>query len=166
MATTAAACLKPRASTQAGFTLIELMVVIAIIAIISLIGVPGYQALIRSNNITSATNNLMGALQLARSEAAIRRLKVTVCPSTDGATCSGGNNWNSGGLVILTTAGTILRAIPPTDGGVTITGTKIDYRGDGSSQTGGSLTVAHPDGGSKTVKVNLIGQACSGDSCS
>lgn len=142
------------------------MIVLAIIAIVALVGLPSYQGITRSNNITAATNNLMGALQLARSEAVTRRMRVTVCPSADGASCSGGNSWDAGGLVMLNTGSTILRVIPATEDGVTVTGTQIEYRGDGSSTAGGSLAVTHSEGGSNTVRVNLVGQACSGDDCS
>ncbi|NQD91971.1 prepilin-type N-terminal cleavage/methylation domain-containing protein, partial [Pseudomonas sp. CrR25] len=93
-----------------GFTLIELMVVIVIVAILASIGVPSFRTLIQNNNLTSQTNGLLGLLQLARSEAVTQRQQVTVCPSSDQATCNGAD-WNDGGLV-RRSDGTIVRVMP------------------------------------------------------
>jgi len=80
---------------QSGFTLIELMVVISILAILLGIGVPSFRATIEGNRITTVANDLVGALQFARSEAVKRGTNVTLCSSSDQATCSGGwvNGW-------------------------------------------------------------------------
>lgn len=151
---------------QRGFSLIELIVVLVLISIISAIAIPSYQSITRGNGVTSATNTMLGSLQLARSEAVIRRAGVTACPSTDGSTCAAGTSWNLGGVVKLTNSAEVIRVIPAPASGVNVSGNKVDYRGDGTS-TGSTLTINHSGGGaSKTVKVNLIGQACGGSSCS
>lgn len=86
-----------------GFTLIELMVVIAIVAIVSLVALPNFQQLIRSNRVATQTNEMVASLSLARTEAIRRNVSplgnrdVVLCPSTDGLTCSGG--WNQGWIV-------------------------------------------------------------------
>jgi len=51
-----------------GFTLIELLMVIAIICITTSIAVPSFQSLIASNRLTTWSNNLLTAMQLAKSE--------------------------------------------------------------------------------------------------
>ncbi len=132
---------------QQGFSLLELLVVMAIIGIVTMVGLPNYKATMEANRVTAATNNLLGALQLARSEAAARRSTVTVCASNNQSTCSGG--WSDGG-VVRTNAGTVIRTIPSASD-VTISGTAISFRSDGSS-AGGSLSV-----GSRTITVNPIG---------
>lgn len=135
---------------QRGFSLLELMVVLAIIAIIVAVAIPDYQASMAANREKSASNNLLGAMQFARSEAITRRTGVTVCASSDGSSC--GADWSAGGIV-RTTDGVVLRTIPAADD-VAMTGNAIAFRGDGTS-AGGSITV----GSSRTVSISVIGYA-------
>ena len=73
---------------QQGFTLIELMVTLTITAVLLGIGVPSFRSMIENNRITAATNDLVNALQLARSEAIKRGIPVVLCASSDQASCS------------------------------------------------------------------------------
>jgi type IV fimbrial biogenesis protein FimT len=73
---------------QPGFTLLELMVVLAIAGVLFAIGVPAMGNFIRNSRITSAANDVMAGLHFARSEAIKRRFPVTLCTSTDLATCA------------------------------------------------------------------------------
>lgn len=82
---------------QSGFTLIELMVTISVLAILLGVGVPSFQATIQGNRISTSANDLVAALQFARSEAVRRGVNVTVCSSNDQATCSGA--WSDGWIV-------------------------------------------------------------------
>lgn len=82
---------------QIGFTLIELLIAIAILAVLLGVGVPGFQETIRTNRVASITNDVVAALQIARSEAVRRGENVTVCSSNDQATCSG--TWADGWVV-------------------------------------------------------------------
>src|SRR5437660_1719517 len=82
-----------------GFTLIELMVVLAISAILVGVGTPAFTGLIRQTELTSATNDLFASLLLARSEAAKRRSRVALCKSADGSTCTPAGGWEQGWIV-------------------------------------------------------------------
>jgi type IV fimbrial biogenesis protein FimT len=84
---------------EKGFTLTELMVVAAIVAILLAIGVPSYSYITNSYRMSSEVNGLLGDLQFARAEAIKEGQFVTVCVSSDGATCAGTTSWQSGWIV-------------------------------------------------------------------
>lgn len=63
---------------NSGFTLIELIVTLAVAAIIIGLMIPSFQSVIRNNEMTTETNSLLSALQLARSEAVKRSDSVSV----------------------------------------------------------------------------------------
>lgn len=96
-------------SRQAGFTLIELMVTIAVLAIVMAIAIPNFRGLINSNRLTTQANELVATLQYARSEAVRANGRVTVCPTSDGSTCSG-SDWGSV-IVMLNRDNTVLREL-------------------------------------------------------
>jgi type IV fimbrial biogenesis protein FimT len=73
---------------QTGFTLIELMFTIVVLAVLLGIGVPNFRDFVRNSRMTAGANDLLADVNLARSEAVKRRVPVTLCKSTDGATCS------------------------------------------------------------------------------
>lgn len=86
---------------QAGFTLTELMVVIAIVAILMSIGVPSYRYISNSYRISSEVNGLLGDAQFARSEAIKEGQQVVLCTSTDSVTCAGVTTWQVGWIVCV-----------------------------------------------------------------
>ena len=83
----------------AGFSITELMVVVAIVAILLGIGVPSYRYITNSYRMSAEINGLLGDLQYARSEAIRQGATVTTCVSSDGKFCTGGANWASGWIV-------------------------------------------------------------------
>lgn len=96
--------MKPR-----GFTLVEMMVVIAIVAIIATLALPSYRNLIASNKVTAASEELYSALLFAKSEAIKRNQTVIVCQSDSpnstaaNAACSTGTDWSTGWIVFVDT---------------------------------------------------------------
>ena len=66
-----------------GFTLLELMVVLAIAGVLAAIAIPAMGDFMRNSRITSAANDVMAALHFTRSEAIKRRQPVTLCTSAN-----------------------------------------------------------------------------------
>lgn len=88
---------------QAGFTLIELMIVIVVLAIFVTVGVPNFQNLIRENRLATQANELVSSLHFARSEAIKRRLPIALCRTANGTTCVAGGppTWETGWLIFV-----------------------------------------------------------------
>ena len=90
-----------------GFTLIELLVAMTVLSVLLVVGVPGYKEFKKSGQITAANNELVSAMQVARSAAIQLATPACVCSSssTDSATpkCDGGDNWEKGWISFVDT---------------------------------------------------------------
>jgi type IV fimbrial biogenesis protein FimT len=84
---------------QHGFTLSELLTAVSVIGISLALVAPGFEAVTSNNRRATAINQLVNSLHVARSEAITRNSRVTLCPSTDGETCTGGSAWADGWVV-------------------------------------------------------------------
>ncbi len=82
-----------------GFSVSELMVVMAIVAILMTLGAPEYRYIMNSYRMSAEVNGLLGDLQYARAEAIREGQPVTTCVSTNGTACTGGANWAGGWIV-------------------------------------------------------------------
>ena len=148
-------------TTSRGFSLVELMVVLAILAIVVAVAVPSYNDSTAASRESSALNQVLGTLQLARSEAAAGgealEAPISVCGSTDQSSCD--NDWSSGGIVRDNT-GKVLRSIPAFKD-VTVTGNAIVFTRSGKLKSGSNHTIAVQTGDrpAKTISVNAIGFA-------
>ena len=102
--------------TMRGFTLFELMITVAVAGVILTFGIPNFTGFMANNRAVNDTNDLVTSLNLGRSEAIRRGSTISLCSSSDGATCSASNDWSTG-WIVQTAAGEVLRAWPERKGG-------------------------------------------------
>jgi len=88
-----------RRKKHLGFTLIEMMVTVSVAAILLSIAVPSFTTMIKNARISSATNEFISSLILARSEALKRNDNVSLCSSSDLLTCSQDIEFANGWIV-------------------------------------------------------------------
>ncbi len=109
---------------QAGLSLIELMVTLTVVAILGTLAAPSLQTMIQNNQVQALTNNLVGNLYLARSEAAKRGFNVTLCASNaDQTACDTAATDFGKGWIVFTDF--------DDNGILTAPATRFDTNGDG-----------------------------------
>jgi type IV fimbrial biogenesis protein FimT len=80
-----------RASTKNGFTLLELLSVLAITSILCSVAAPSFQAFITSAQRYTVNQKLFTLIQYTRSQAAFQAKNVILCPSLNQKDCI--NDW-------------------------------------------------------------------------
>ena len=155
---------------QVGFTLIEILMVVAIIGIMLLAGMPSFISFIAKTRVSGAANAFLGDISYARSEAATRQQQVAICVSSDQASCSTTQTWDTGRLIFvdanadgaLNAGETVLRvsqAMSSTN--VTVSGfgssTLLSFRPFGglTPATAGSITLC-PTSGSHEGRIVAV----------
>jgi len=88
-----------------GYTLIELMSMLAVVSILATVGLPLLNVFFESNRMISNTNEIVTGLHIARSEAIKRQSRVTMCQSNDQAACTNTGKWEDGFLVFVDDGG-------------------------------------------------------------
>ena len=135
---------------QNGFTLAELMTVIAVLGIIVGIAVPSMQSFILNQRVRSASFDLNSDLLYARSEATKRNADVVI-------TATGGH-WQNG-WVISAAGVTVKQRDALRDLAITATGNAITFRSNGRLPVGSAqqtFRLNATDGGTGIAERCLI----------
>jgi type IV fimbrial biogenesis protein FimT len=155
-------------------TLLELMTVLTVLGVLLSIAIPSFRQFTINSRITAATNEVVTALTLARSEALRRATVAIVCASNDGMTCTGGNDWGDGWVAFsdrngnaAVDANELLQVWPALGGGVgaLANGTSVVYNAMGMGERPPGLAaftihVGHADCVGQRVArsvVNVVG---------
>lgn len=123
-----------------GFTLLEMLVTLMLLAVLTAAAAPSFGGLLQGNLAAAHADALMTSLALARSEAIKRNLRVMLCKSTDGASCTTAGDWAHG---VLDMDEDVLRAQAALPGKFTLNNSTARnwyaYRPDGSAASSGGL---------------------------
>ena len=152
---------------ERGFTLIELVVTISVAAILMALAVPAFESFLRNDREWTVANSLVMSLNAARSEAIKQDARVSVCPTTDGVSCSTAA-WARGWIVLSSVPGaTPVFTVPALATGMTLTEasglTAVTFLSSGMVAAPAGFTVCDPRGASEAryVQVNLTGSIAS-----
>lgn len=84
---------------RSGFTLVELLIMMALVAIVGSLATGSLGRLGHAIRLRTVTEDFLGSLRLARSEALKRNVRVTMCKSASGESCTGVGGWHQGWIV-------------------------------------------------------------------
>lgn len=85
--------------SQPGFSLVEIMIVLAIVSILGITALPSLQTMVHRNRVASEVNHFLSQLHLARSEAIKQGTRIVICQSPDAQTCARTSGWEQGWII-------------------------------------------------------------------
>lgn len=162
-----------------GWTVVELVTVLAVVVVLAAAAAPAFHDLIRSQRASATSSAILAHLVLARSEAIKRSGRVVLCKSSNGETCASSGGWEQGWLVFhdlngdaeLGVGEAIVAKAGPLSPGVTLRGNSpvsryVSYDATGATRMvsgafqAGTLTVCVRDGPSagRQLVINAAGR--------
>lgn len=94
---------RPVTRSGRGLTLLDLIITLAIAAIIATAGVPAFNNVVGNARRTSAVNDLIAAIQVARTNAIRRNQQLVICPDDGQPICTSNGDWRNGWVVFVNT---------------------------------------------------------------
>lgn len=138
-----------------GFTLVELMVVLAIVAISATLAAPSFSQMIANYRVRGAADGILGALNFARTEALRRNTPVAF------SLASGGSGWTVSQLSTSTTLQSRSAGdVPGLSVSSSSAATSVTFLANGLIQSGTQLsqvTVASVVSNANTRRINVFG---------
>ena len=165
-----------------GFTLLELIITIVILGIVASFAIPSFRQTILNNRLTAQINETSSLISYARSEASkLREGVVTVCASTDSASCSGSAAWETGWIIfrddgnaVLDGSDELMKVGGPLSGGNTLrivdltsnSGSYVQFASNGfpvpsvTDKAAGTFVLCDERGAAEAtaVAINISGQ--------
>ena len=133
------------ATGQRGFSLMELMLTLVIAATLMGVAVPAFRGLINSNRVVTQSNDIVAALNLARSEAITRNAAITFCAADSSTSTSCNTTATNWAAWVVLNGTTLLRGGDINNYGSTLkvfaslTNNTATYSSDGLARTGSTL---------------------------
>lgn len=163
------ALLSRRQRSKHGFTITEMLIVVAIVGVLIAVAAPSLSSLFINSRLDTAANELMTVISFARSEAVRRGVNVSVERAAGGSTT---RDWTPGWQVAVVGTGETLRIGQPLQQPVTLynvssSSLRIEFLPTGRRHEAtdfvfvvcydGALTGSSPQSRSRGVLVNAAG---------
>lgn len=152
-----------------GFTLVEVVVALSILAILSLLSVSSFKSSNVNNRLVAENNLLNNVFTYARAEAFRRNSYVSICATTDFATCNA-TDFSGGTLVYsdpqstgLTSSSQIIRVydkwVSNDKGKITTANASniFTFNGNSNGISNGSVLICQPTYNSYTLTLTQVG---------
>jgi type IV fimbrial biogenesis protein FimT len=150
-----------------GFTLVELMVILVLIGMSMTVAVPSFQSMIARNRIITQTNDVILAINLARSEATRTGGLVSLSPLASAT----GNEYGGGFCIVLGTPtdcanGEVVREFAAFRGSVTLDSVEgvdfVQFNNLGGLSSAGPTTInfdlCHPKYQGRRIQITIVGR--------
>ncbi len=139
-----------------GFSLIELLIVIALIAIVSAIAVPQFQRYAANTDLKNAVREMTGDFSTAKQLAVANNLNYRIAIDVSGNSYTLSRTDTA---AVLWTKSLVSFGRGTTIYNTTIPGAAVNFQSRGTVQAGGVVTLRNRLGSTAVITVNLTGRS-------